>query len=217
MIVADHRRWHRRKQKSLFLATIADHRRLPPAWKIYEKWVKVFFPSTSKEIINWSLTEIMNFTLNGAILCLGGKFRNTSAVICDDHRCMRTFVHSRSASIGDKRRRSSVTVCDEWELGFKGDIFYYVSSCEGIKSTTFLNWHKIRDYLFDLQTSQARLSTSASLPNTLEVVDVLVWLFIDCDEIFTCLRTSTLTYKRFVLNYFSLSKGHSTPQNKSRS
>jgi hypothetical protein len=42
-----------------------------------------------------------------------------SAVICDDHRCMRTFVHSRSASIGDKRRRSSVTVCDEWELGFR--------------------------------------------------------------------------------------------------
>jgi hypothetical protein len=118
VIVADHRRWHRRKQKSLFLATIADHRRLPPAaWKIYEKWVKVVFSSTSKEIINWSLTENMNFTLNGAILCLGGKFRNTSAVICDDYRCMRTFVHSRSASIGDKRRRSSVTVCDEWELG----------------------------------------------------------------------------------------------------
>jgi hypothetical protein len=213
MIVADHRRWHRRKQKSLFLATIADCHLLE---KSMRNWVKVVFSSTSKEIINWSLTEIMNFTLNGAILCLGGKFRNTSAVICDDHRCMRTFVHSRSASIGDKRRRSSVTVCDEWELGFKGVFFYYVSSCEGIKSTTFLNWHKIRD-LFDLPTSQARLSTSASLPNTLEVVDLLVWLFIDFDEIFTCLRTSTLRYKRFVLNYFSLSKGHSTPQNKCRS
>jgi hypothetical protein len=137
VIVADHRRWHRRKQKSLFLATIADHRRLPPAWKIYEKWVKVVFSSTSKEIINWSLTEIMNFTLNGPFCALEGKFRNTSAVICEDHRCMRTFVHSRSASIGDKCRRSSVTVCDEWELGFKANFEYSLKKSINKANTIF--------------------------------------------------------------------------------
>jgi hypothetical protein len=74
-----------------------DHRRLPPAWKIYEKWVKVVFSSTSKEIINWSLTEIMNFTLNGAmngaILCLGALVGNF-----------------------ETHRLSSATITDVWEL-----------------------------------------------------------------------------------------------------
>jgi hypothetical protein len=91
VIVADHRRWHRRKQKSLFLATIADHRRLPPAWKIYEKWVNwVVFSSTSKEIINWSLTEIMNVRWTGPFCALVGNF--------------------------ETHRLSSATITDVWEL-----------------------------------------------------------------------------------------------------
>jgi hypothetical protein len=115
VIVADHRRWHRRKQKCLFLATIADHRRLPPAWKIYEKWVKVVFSSTSKEIINWSFTEIMNFTLGHFV-----PWWEISKHIGCNLRRLQMYENFRafaSASIGDKRRRSSVTVCDEWELG----------------------------------------------------------------------------------------------------
>jgi hypothetical protein len=48
------------------------------------------------------LTEIMNFTLNGAILCLGGKFRNT-CIGCHLRRSP-MYENFRAFAIGEHRR-----------------------------------------------------------------------------------------------------------------
>jgi hypothetical protein len=113
-IVADHRRCRRRKQKSLFLAIIADLKNL---WEM----------SKSCFFLNKQINNQLKFDRNHELYVKRGQFvpwRKISKHIgCHLRRSpmyenFQRLVHSRLATIGDKRRRSSVTVCDEWELGF---------------------------------------------------------------------------------------------------